>query len=80
VHADHRRNQGQSGTRDNPDAGYRSRFSHDDEKASRGYYAVRLDDYEIKAELTATTRGGFQRYTYPETTDAHILFDLQVPE
>ncbi|MEA3477213.1 MAG: glycoside hydrolase family 92 protein, partial [Bacteroidota bacterium] len=68
------------GTKDNPDAGYRSRFSHDNEKASPGYYSVFLDDYGIRAELTATTRGGFQRYTFPETDAAHILFDLQVPE
>jgi predicted alpha-1,2-mannosidase len=68
------------GTKDDPDAGYRSRLSHENEKASPGYYAVLLDDYGIKAELTATTRGGFQRYTFPATEDAHILFDLQVPE
>ena len=68
------------GTKDNPDAGYRSRFSHANEKASPGYYSVILDDYGIKAELTATTRGGFQRYTFPKTDAAHILFDLQVPE
>jgi len=68
------------GTKDDPDAGYRSRFSHDNEKASPGYYAVLLDDYGIKAELTATTRGGFQRYTFPDNDNVHILFDLEVPE
>jgi predicted alpha-1,2-mannosidase len=68
------------GTIGNPDEGYRSRFSHDNETASPGYYSVILDDYGIKAELTATTRGGFQRYTFPKTDAAHILFDLQVPE
>jgi predicted alpha-1,2-mannosidase len=68
------------GTKDNPDAGYRSRFTHVNEKASPGYYSVVLDDYGIKAELTATTRGGFQRYSFPKTDAAHILFDLQVPE
>ena len=68
------------GTKDNPDTGYRSRFSHASEKASPGYYSVFLDDYGIKVELTTTTRGGFQRYTFPKTDAAHILFDLQVPE
>lgn len=61
-----------------PDAGYRSRFSHDNETASPGYYSVLLDDYNIKAELTATTRAGFQRYTFPEGNDSRILIDLQI--
>ena len=39
-----------------------------------------LEKYGIKAELTATTRGGFQRYTFPKTDKGHILFDLQVVE
>jgi len=69
-----------SGTEANPDEGYRSKFSHDNEEASTGYYSVYLDDYKIKAELTATTRTGFQRYTFPKSSDAHILFDLQIPE
>ena len=68
------------GTKDDPDAGYRSRFRHENETASPGYYSVFLDDYKIKAELTATTRAGMQRYTFPQTQKAHILFDLQVPE
>ena len=68
------------GTKDDPDAGYRSRISHDNEYASPGYYSVILEDYDIKAELTTTTRAGFQRYTFPKTDSAHILFDLQVPE
>lgn len=46
------------GTSQNPDSGFRSRFSHDEEKASPGYYAVKLKDYNINAELTATTRVG----------------------
>ncbi len=68
------------GLKNNPDEGYRSRYSHENEKASPGYYSVYLEDYDIKAELTTTTRTGFQRYTFPKTTDAHILFDLEVPE
>ncbi len=68
------------GSKDDPDFGYRSRINHDNEKASPGYYSILLDDYGIKAELTSTTRGGFQRYTFPKEESGHILFDLQVPE
>lgn len=64
------------GTRENPDEGYRSRFSHSEEWASPGYYKVKLQDYGILAELTATPRCGFHRYTFPKTQDAHILLDL----
>jgi len=42
------------GTRENPDEGYRSRFSHGDEVMTPGYYSVLLKDYGIRAELTAT--------------------------
>ena len=48
--------------------------------ASPGYYAVTLDDYRIRAELTATTRAGLQRYTFPAAEEAYILFDLKIPE
>jgi len=64
------------GTRENPDAGYRSRFEHSDEKASPGYYAVKLKDYNIFAELTATKRVGLHKYTFPDAENAHILIDL----
>ena len=47
------------GPMDDPDSGYRSRFSND--VASPGYYAVTLDDYKVRAEFTATTRTGFHR-------------------
>ena len=64
------------GTADNPDSGYRSRFSHENENAEPGYYNVLLDDYDIKAELTATTRVGMHQYTFPESDNAHIILDL----
>ena len=64
------------GTREDPDAGYRSRFSHDKEIAEPGYYCVCLEDYDVKAELTVTKRVGLHRYTFPETKDAHIIFDM----
>nr|WP_321375450.1 GH92 family glycosyl hydrolase [uncultured Bacteroides sp.] len=59
-----------------PDEGYRSRFDRKDEYATSGYYSVILKDYQIKAELTATKRVGFQRYTFPQSNQSHILFDI----
>jgi predicted alpha-1,2-mannosidase len=56
--------------------GFRSAYSHANEKAEAGYYKVKLDDDNITAELTATTRTGFHQYTFPKTNDAHIIFDL----
>lgn len=45
--------------------GIHSKFSHDSEEASAGYYKVNLSDYNIDVELTATERTGLQRYTFP---------------
>jgi len=67
------------GLENHPDQGYRSRFSHDKEIAQPGYYSVFLEDYGVKAELTSTTRAGYQRYTFPESEDARILIDLKIP-
>ncbi len=64
------------GTKDNPDAGYRSRFTHDTERATPGYYEVRLDDYGVKAQLTATQRVGVHKYTFPKGKDGRIVLDL----
>jgi predicted alpha-1,2-mannosidase len=64
------------GTADHPESGYRSVYSHQNEVAEPGYYKVKLDDNGILAELTATTRVGFHRYTFPETGSAHIILDL----
>ena len=54
-------------------ANYRSSFTHDSEVASPGYYKVRLAKYDTLAELSATTRTGFARFTYPATTQASLL-------
>lgn len=56
--------------------GYRSNFSHDDEVATAGYYSVLLKDYDVTAEMTATTRVAFQRYTFPAGKESRILFDI----
>jgi predicted alpha-1,2-mannosidase len=69
------------GPRSDPDAGYRSRFSHEDEHAEPGFYSVLLKDYGIRAELTATERAGLHRYSFPTGQDApktgHIIVDLE---
>ena len=72
----HGRLQLEPGTADARYSGYHSQFSHDNEVAEPGYYSVELDDYNIKAELTASDRVGFHQYTFPKTEDAHIILDL----
>ena len=57
--------------------GYASRFSHDRESASPGYYKVFLDDPKVTAELTATERCAMHRYTFPAAADSHIVLDLE---
>ena len=64
------------GTAAHPENGYRSRFSHQNETAEAGYYKVKLEDQNILAELTATTRIGVHRYTFPKSDQAHIILDL----
>ncbi|WP_373056487.1 GH92 family glycosyl hydrolase [Zunongwangia sp. H14] len=64
------------GTESNPESGYRSRFSHSEETAEAGYYSVMLKDYNIKAEMTASTRVGMHRYTFPQGEKSHLVFDL----
>jgi len=64
------------GTADHPESGYRSRFRKVTEQASPGYYRVHLDDPDVEAELTATTRCGFHQYTFPQTDSALILLDM----
>ncbi len=64
------------GSKSNPDEGFRSRFSHKNEKASPGYYKVFLDDYKINVELTATTRAGIHKYTFPKSNNSNVIIDL----
>ncbi|MEO7175204.1 MAG: GH92 family glycosyl hydrolase [Saprospiraceae bacterium] len=64
------------GTKDNPQSGFRSAYSHQNEVASPGYYKVKLDDQNITAEMTTSMRVGFHRYTFPDKSDAHIILDL----
>ncbi|WP_411831984.1 GH92 family glycosyl hydrolase [Pseudoxanthomonas mexicana] len=65
------------GDADRPGSGYTSRFSHDSETAQPGYYAVTLEDYGVRAELTASARVGLHRYAFPAGKPAHVLIDLR---
>ncbi|MGD9630976.1 MAG: GH92 family glycosyl hydrolase [Pyrinomonadaceae bacterium] len=74
------------GKKGDPASGFRSAFSHANEKAEAGYYKVLLDDPNVLAEMTATTRVGFHRYTFlgrnpaiapgSDKIEAHIILDL----
>ncbi|MEJ5053163.1 GH92 family glycosyl hydrolase [Sphingobacterium sp. MYb382] len=64
------------GIASNTATGYRSKYSHAEEHAEANYYQVRLQDYNINAELTTSERVGFHRYTFPQSDDAHIILDL----
>ena len=57
-------------------SGYRSAFQHENEDAKAGYYAVLLDDYKTKVELTTGDRVGMMRCTFPQDADAHLLLDM----
>jgi predicted alpha-1,2-mannosidase len=57
--------------------GYASAFSHAEELAKPGYYAVTLRDYGIRAELTTTLRVGMHRYSFPREAPAHVILDLE---
>ncbi len=56
--------------------GYRSHFDRKNEVAEPGYYKVLLDDYNITAELTATKRVGFHKYTFPKSEQSRVIFDI----
>lgn len=64
------------GTRGDPKSGFRSAYSHANETAEAGYYKVRLDDDNILAEMTATTRVGIHQYTFPASDHTNIILDL----
>jgi predicted alpha-1,2-mannosidase len=59
------------------ESGYVSLFSHKDEVVKPGYYKVKLKRYDIGVELTASTRVGMHKYTFPASKNAHIIIDLQ---
>ncbi|QJP33272.1 glycoside hydrolase family 92 protein [Nonlabens sp. Ci31] len=57
--------------------GYSSKFSHDNEKASPGYYEVHLEDTDIDVRLTVTERAGMHEYKFPSSEDQYVILDLE---
>lgn len=55
---------------------YGSAYSHEKEVVKAGYHSVELQTYGVKAELTATTRVGLHRYSYPSGKEKYLLLDL----
>jgi len=67
----------QKGTQEDHRSGYASLFDHTQEKVKPGYYAVKLSDYDIDVELSATDRAGYHKYRFPKDREAHIIIDLK---
>ncbi len=65
------------GTHDDPQSGLWSMADRSQEIARPGYYSVPLIRYGVRAEMTATTRVGLHRYTFPAAEDAALVFDLE---
>ncbi len=63
------------GTKENPESGYRLRYSHTNEIASAGYYKVKLQN-SVTVELTADVHAGIMRFTFPASDHSAILTDL----
>ena len=58
--------------------GLGSEYRHDKELCIPGYYRVLLDRFGIQAEMTATARVGFYRFTYPKgSNNARLIIDLE---
>lgn len=57
-------------------SGWKSSFSHENEKAKAGYYSVFLDRYKILCEATVSCRTGILRFTYPKSDDSGIIFNF----
>ncbi len=64
------------GTAEHPEYGYRSAYSHSNEVAEPNYYKVKLDDDQILAELTTSTRVGIHQFTFSKQEEAHIILDM----
>jgi len=64
------------GRLDHPGEGWRSQYTKSSERASAGYYSVFLNDYKVKAEMTAAPHSGILRFTFPENKHSRIQIDL----
>ena len=65
------------GTEDDPASGLWSYADRSREICRPGYYSVPLLRYGVLAELTATARVGFHRYTFPASRESALVFDLE---
>ncbi|HWK06582.1 MAG TPA: GH92 family glycosyl hydrolase [Puia sp.] len=61
----------------NPEKVVASHYTHAKEKVSPAYYALTLDDYPVKVELTASERVAFHKYSFLQAGQSHILIDLK---
>jgi len=59
-----------------PEEGYRSAYSKPDERAAAGYYAVKLTEHNINAEMAAAPHSGIMRFTFPANQQSRIQIDL----
>jgi predicted alpha-1,2-mannosidase len=64
------------GETDHPGSGYLSSYSNATETAQAGYYAVTLEDYKVRAEMTAAPHSGILRFTFPANPQSRIQIDL----
>ncbi|MFX1707303.1 GH92 family glycosyl hydrolase [Chitinophaga sp. CC14] len=65
-----------AGSRQHPEEGYRSPYSKKEEKATAGYYTVKLTENNITAEMTAAPHSGIMRFTFPANQQSRIQIDL----
>ncbi|MEV4886778.1 glycoside hydrolase family 92 protein [Chitinophaga ginsengisegetis] len=65
-----------AGSRQHPEEGYRSTYSKKEEKATAGYYTVKLTENNITAEMTAAPHSGIMRFTFPANQQSRIQIDL----
>lgn len=63
--------------RDNKTNDYKSGYDKESQIGQAGYYSVMLTDDSIRAEMTATQRTAFYRFTYPNSSKPRLLLDLQ---
>ncbi len=64
------------GTPGKPGTGYQSKFSHQDERATAGYYAVKLLDYDVDVSLTATEHCAYHKYDFLSSDSGNVIIDL----
>ncbi len=64
------------GSVEEPKKGYRSSFTHETETVRPGFYSVRLDDYDVLAEMSTTQHAGILKFSFPENPSNRIQIDL----